>query len=317
MSSFLLPLLACPDCRGALRLDAGGVRLQCPGGHGRNGAPGYPATFGIPRLLPPGAPGAPEQRTVLAFERQWRRYGGLRRLFGKDARAMARNLVGARISAHIDADWYRGRTVLDAGCGHGRYLPAFAQLGARVVGLDLGRGPEAAGVSLDDPDVAVVQGSVLQAPFRDGAFDLVFSDGVIHHTPDARAAFLELARLVRPGGALYVWVYPREGRLRELVFGAARSVTTRLPGPAVRLLSFMLAPLTMFVRSYSGTRFGRATWAECAQVVHDWIAPPLQSHHTWEEVAGWAREAGMETVERLPVPVGITAWKPVRRDSPG
>ncbi len=223
---------------------------------------------------------------------------------------MAANLVGARMGGRIDAGWYRGKTVLDAGCGHGRYLAAFASLGAHVVGLDIGTGPEEAGVPLDDPRIAVVQGSVLEAPFRDESFDLVFSDGVIHHTPDAHAAYLELARLVKPGGALYVWVYPREGFLRELVFGTARAVTTRLPGPVVRWLSFAVAPLTLFVRSYSGTRLGRATWSECAQVIHDWIAPPLQSHHTWEEVAGWAAEAGLVDCERLPIPTGITAWRP-------
>jgi SAM-dependent methyltransferase len=223
---------------------------------------------------------------------------------------MAANLVGARMGARIDAAWYRGKRVLDAGCGHGRYLAAFAGMGAEVVGLDAGRGPELAGVPQGDPRISVVQGSVLRLPFRDASFDLVFSDGVIHHTPDPRAAFLELARVVKPGGALYVWVYPRERALRETVSGALRAVTTRLPGPAMRTLSFALAPLTLGVRSYSGTTLGRATWNECAQVVHDWLAPPLQSHHDWDEVAGWACAAGLTDLERLPIPVGITAWRP-------
>jgi SAM-dependent methyltransferase len=200
--------------------------------------------------------------------------------------------------------------VLDAGCGHGRYLAAFADLGARVVGMDVRAGLERVVLPPDTERVGLVRGSVLRAPFRDAAFDLVFCDGVIHHTPDPRGAYLELARLVKPGGALYVWVYPREGGLRERVFGAARAVTTRLPGAVVRALSFALAPLTLGVRSYSGTRLGRATWSECAQVVHDWIAPPLQSHHTFEEVEAWAAEAGLRPVERLPIPVGVTAWRP-------
>lgn len=308
---FLVPLLACPHCGAALASGDSSGRLRCPEAHGPDGTPGFPVTAGIPRLLPSEGVGA-ARRTVDAFERQWRSYGGLRRIFGKDTAAMAGNLHGARMGGRIDERWYEGRTVLDAGCGHGRYLRAFARLGARVVGLDIGRGPEAAGVPLDDPSIGVVQGSVLNAPFRDESFDLVFSDGVIHHTPDPRGAFRELARLVRPGGALYVWVYPREGRLREAFFGTARAVTTRLPGPLMRGLAFALAPLTLGVRSYSGTTFGRATWAECAQVVHDWLAPPLQSHHTREEVRGWAAECGLEPVDDLPIPVGVTAWKPVR-----
>jgi SAM-dependent methyltransferase len=297
-------LLACPECRAPL-----------PAAPGTGACPGCGLVLDLAgpvlRLLPRAAPERTERRTLAAFERQWRSYGQLRRLFGKDPAAMAANLVGARMGARIDAGWYRGKRVLDAGCGHGRYLRAFAALGAQVVGLDAGRGPELAGAPTDDPAITLVQGSVLRLPFRDGAFDLVFSDGVIHHTPDARAAFLELARAVKPGGALYVWVYPREGRLREASFGALRAVTTRLPGPLVKTLCFALAPLTLFVRSYSGTRLGRATWSECAQVVHDWLAPPLQSHHDWDEVAGWARAAGFAELERLPIPVGITAWRPL------
>jgi len=308
VQTFLLPLLACPSCGASLRPAPASDHLDCSGSGDSHHT--WPVHCGIPRFV--AGPAAAEARTVQAFERQWRRYGGLRRIFGKDPAAMRANLVGARMGTGIDAPWYRGRTVLDAGCGHGRYLPAFAEMGARVVGLDIGRGPEAAGVPLDDPSIAVVQGSVLAPPFREATFDLVFSDGVIHHTPDAHAAYLALARLVKPGGALYVWVYPREGPLRELVFGAARALTTRLPGPLVRMLSFAVAPLTMFVRSYSGTRFGRATWSECAQVVHDWIAPPLQSHHTWDEVADWAAEAGLERCERLPIPTGLTAWRAPR-----
>lgn len=251
-----------------------------------------------------------------AFERQWKDFGDLERIFGKSPEEMTANLVGARMGERIDAGWYEGRLVLDAGCGHGRYLHAFRSLGARVVGLDIGRGPEEVGIRPQGEEISLVQGSVLAPPFRAGSFDLVFSDGVIHHTPDAHAAFLALARLVAPGGALYIWVYPREGWFREAFFGSARALTTRLPGFAVRWASYALAPLTLFVRSYSGTKFGRASWAECAQVVHDWIAPPLQSHHTYEEVAGWAREAGLAECERLPIPAGITAWRAKGDDSP-
>jgi SAM-dependent methyltransferase len=223
---------------------------------------------------------------------------------------MAQNLVNDRMGSRIRASWYRGRTVLDAGCGHGRYLSAFAGFGATVVGVDVGDGPRLAGVPLDSPRVEVVQGDVLALPFRDGTFDLAFCDGVLHHTPDPRRGFVELARVVRPGGAVYAWLYPREGAFREAFFRAARAITTRLPGPALRTLCFAIAPLTAVVRSYSRTQFPRATWAECAQVVHDWLAPRLQSHHTFEEVEGWAREAGLSDVERLPIPVGIVAWKP-------
>lgn len=273
----------------------------------------------VPRLLsraPADAAGGdpvPQASDVRAtFVRQWRHYHGLRRIFGKDEAAMRALVTGERMGARIRAPWYRGKTVLDAGCGHGRYLSVFAGLGATAIGVDAGEGPLLAGVPTHDPSIHLVLGDVLALPLRDESVDLAFCDGVLHHTPDPRRGFAELCRVVRPGGAVYVWLYPREGALREAVFTTARAVTTRLPGAAVRTLSFAVAPLTAAVRSYSDTRFPRATWGECAQVVHDWIAPRLQSHHTFDEVAGWAHAEGWHDVERLPVAVGMVAWKPAR-----
>ncbi len=313
----LLPLLACPECHAPVSVEGSGVAapgafgvasvgdavLVCGRGHR------WPIRRGIPRFTnPPEAAAASVRR---AFERQWRRYGALPRLFGKTRRQMRENLGNERMGSTIRAPWYAGKWVLDAGCGRGRYLSEFAALGATAVGVDFGTGPEEARVPLDDPRIHVVQGDVLNLPFADGRFDLAFCDGVLHHTTDPRRGFAELARVVKPGGAVYAWLYPREGRLREAFFGAARAVTTRLPGAILRWLCFAAAPLTALVRSYSGTRFPSATWAECAQVAHDWLAPALQSHHRFDEVAAWAREEGLTGVERLPVDVGVVAWKPL------
>ena len=47
-------------------------------------------------------------------------------------------------------------------------------------------------------------------PFADGSFDLVFSDGVVHHIPDMAGACRELLRVAKPGGAVRVMVYSRD-----------------------------------------------------------------------------------------------------------
>ena len=56
----------------------------------------------------------------------------------------------------------------------------------------------------------------MQLPFAPGTFDFVSSDQVIHHTPDARRAFADLAALLAPGGVFAVYVYRVKAPLREL-----------------------------------------------------------------------------------------------------
>ena len=53
------------------------------------------------------------------------------------------------------------------------------------------------------------QGSVLDLPFADGTFDMVFSHGVLRHVPDIKQAQSEIHRVLRPGGELVIMVYAR------------------------------------------------------------------------------------------------------------
>lgn len=94
--------------------------------------------------------------------------------------------------------------LLDAGCGTGYNLVALAALG-RTVGVDLSTEAIA---FCRERDVRAVRGSVLRLPFRDASFDAVTSFDVIYHdwVSDERAAVLEMARVLRPGGVVLVRV---------------------------------------------------------------------------------------------------------------
>jgi ubiquinone/menaquinone biosynthesis C-methylase UbiE len=105
-----------------------------------------------------------------------------------------------------------GLDVLDVGCGQGIDVVEYASAGARATGVDLtprhvelARGHvEALGLA-----ASVVQGDVEQLPFEDACFDLVASNGVLHHTPDMPAALREIRRVLRPGGEARIIVYNR------------------------------------------------------------------------------------------------------------
>ena len=262
------------------------------------------------------APSAPnvespdQSRTRSAYSLQWNRFRIVR---PAEDRATFRNRTG------LTAEDLRGATVLDAGCGMGRYLRVAAELGAaRVVGVDLSRAVEAArDLSGEFGTVEVAQADLFRTPFADGTFDHIYSLGVLDHTPDPRRAFLELARLLKPGGRIAIWVYHRERPALEKIMDAHRAVSRRLPLGVLMGLSRLLAPVGGWKRRLMASpvrpvaRFGVALNVLTIGVsMHpdpevrvcdtlDWYAPRYLSRHTFAEVAGWFAEAGLVDVVDL------------------
>ena len=116
-------------------------------------------------------------------------------------------------------DGYRGRTVLDVGCGAGVDLARFARGGATVTGIDLA----ATAVDLARTNLAqqglegrfeVADGEHL--PFPDKTFDLVYAHGVVQYTPDPAQLVRESHRVLRPGGEAIFQVYNRWSWLNAL-----------------------------------------------------------------------------------------------------
>lgn len=105
---------------------------------------------------------------------------------------------------------WRGRDVLEIGCGGGTDTLQFARAGARVSAVDLT--PHGVAVTREQLDNEGLSadlrvGDAETLPFADGSFDLVYSWGVLHHTPDTRRAINEAIRVCRPGGKLCIMLY--------------------------------------------------------------------------------------------------------------
>lgn len=105
-----------------------------------------------------------------------------------------------------------GKLVLDAGCGTGRGTARLQQRGAQVVSLDLGM--RLLQYTREHYGSITTQASVLQFPFADNTFDVVFSTEVIEHTPDPLLAVTDMVRVLKPGGKLvlstpnWLWQLP-------------------------------------------------------------------------------------------------------------
>lgn len=124
--------------------------------------------------------------------------------------------------AGFDVSWFRGKKCLDAGCGGGRYSIALAHLGAgEVLGVDLSevavQDARRRAAQLGADHVTFRTGSVAALPAETAAFDCVIHSGVLMHTAEPVKVLLELNRVLRPGGMLYMLVYATEGLRWPLV----------------------------------------------------------------------------------------------------
>jgi SAM-dependent methyltransferase len=115
--------------------------------------------------------------------------------------------------ACLDALNVAGKQVLEIGLGEGSDSERLIRQGARWSGVDLTAESVArvqTRLALRElPFKEVRQGSVLDLPFADDTFDVVFSHGVLHHVPDIKLAQSEINRVLRPDGELVIMMYAR------------------------------------------------------------------------------------------------------------
>jgi SAM-dependent methyltransferase len=132
----------------------------------------------------------------------------------------------AHILPCLDGIAFTGKRVLEIGLGQGADSEQMIRRGAIWSGLDLT--PESVGrvrtrLSLRQlPYQAIKQGSVLQIPYEDNSFDMVFSHGVLHHVPDILTAQREIRRVLKPDGELIVMLYARWSLNYVISIGIAR-----------------------------------------------------------------------------------------------
>ncbi|MCG8455929.1 MAG: class I SAM-dependent methyltransferase [Holophagales bacterium] len=218
-----------------------------------------------------------EQSTGELFGDLWPAYD--QQLFDESVELFYRrlDLVG------FDREWFRGKACLDAGCGGGRNSIAMARLGAeRVVGIDLGaQGLEDARRRAEGlGNVSFEHGSILDLPFDDASFDLVWCAGVLMITADEERALDELRRVIRPGGRLYLLVYA-SGGLRWPLVQLLRPLAFQLGQPSVeRAIEAAGLPANK-----------RRTFLD------DLFCPSLDFYH-WPRLEAMLRKRGFDEIDR-------------------
>jgi SAM-dependent methyltransferase/uncharacterized protein YbaR (Trm112 family) len=318
----LLKTLRCPGCRAQLKFSETtsatepDTHLVCSRCHER-----FPVIGGIPRLiLSPLREAllgngratdtdARQVKTALSFGFEWNRFPEMY----EEWKQSFLNYMQPH-----GPNFFKGKRVLDAGCGSGRFAYYAGKYGAEVWAMDLGPAVEVARRNTEAVgNVQVVQGDLHHPPFALESFDFIYSIGVLHHLPDPEAAFQNLLRFLKPGAEIQIYLYWKpEGQIvkRTMLAGVAglRWLTTRLPHVAVHALSYpaALTAYGLFVWPYQILKqvpslaglaermpmkqYAGFPFRVCVNDQFDRLSAPIENRYTEEEVAEWFRRADLE-----------------------
>jgi SAM-dependent methyltransferase len=264
-------LLACPACAGELSAD-----WCCRGCGGRFDAP-----EGIPNLRLP-ADGRTEAVRRFYGSAPFPGYPPRDSLQALHARA-ERSVFARLIDEAIPGD----ARIVEIGCGTGQMCLYLARADRVVIGADLTRASlrlaAAAARRFGLDRVQFVETDVRRPGLRAGAFDVVYSSGVLHHTPDPRAAFARLVPLAQPGGTIVLGLY-----------NAFARVPLRLRRVVARLSGFRLIPFDPVLRDRAHEPARRAAW------IRDQYQHPEEHRHTLAEVQRWFAENRVEYLRAYP-----------------
>jgi SAM-dependent methyltransferase/uncharacterized protein YbaR (Trm112 family) len=309
----------------------------------------FPIVNGIPRLLPKTASGLSNSsngvadrnqtlqlKTAASFGFEWTHFSEMYPEWENNFR----DYMFPRT-----ADSFRGKRVLDAGCGIGRHAYYAAHYGAEIWAVDISDAVEVAAKNNRGTGARVIQADLNHLPFREESFDLVYSMGVLHHLPDPEGAFRYLLRFVKPGGEFRMFLYwaPEHQPLKRLLLkavSALRMFTVRMPHRLLYPLSYVAAFLvwTCFVWPYRAftripmlskiadrlplRQYSRYPFRTCVNDQFDRLSAPLERRYSRAQVEQFLKSAGLEELNvfpnfgwvasgRKPVSTEVAGRKPV------
>jgi ubiquinone/menaquinone biosynthesis C-methylase UbiE len=192
----------------------------------------------------------------------------------------------------------RQMAVAEIGCGPGRGTMYLATLGIDIMAVDISA-VSLARARRRAPKTGFVRGTVMALPFPNACFDAVVSDGVIHHTPNARTAFAENARVLRPGGHLYLGLYNRR-RHYYYIYTYAGPPIRWLDNSAAGRVALGMTLIPLYYLVHLAKSRGRRSWAGARNFFYDYIITPQATFYTREEITAWGGELGLDLIKYDP-----------------
>lgn len=226
----------------------------------------------------------------------------------------------------VGAPAFNGR-VLDAGCGEGVDLASVVLSdGCRAVGVELSDGGVRAtkGRIAGSARAKLIQGNLLALPFPDRSFDGAYSYGVVHHTTDPDGAVREIARTLKPGAQLLLYVYEDFSdrslawRLALGSINSIRGMVSTMSPRNIRRFCASIAPIVYVGCTWPSKHFKWAarfpypasqnpTLASLVPDLYDRFAAPIEQRYSSAGTRRLAEQAGLR-VRQIAQMRGWVVW---------
>lgn len=154
--------------------------------------------------------------------------------------------------------FWKGKVVLECGCGAGPDTEILRNWGAKVIAVDIA-GLDIAKKNLkDDKKIQLVQASILDLPFKKKSFDIVFCHRVLQHTPDPHGVLNHILSFVKDDGAAFIHTYARTWiqmwRWKYALLPFTRKIEPEKLYNAVKCYAPCAFKVTSFLRKIPGGR---------------------------------------------------------------
>ncbi len=197
--------------------------------------------------------------------------------------------------------------VLNVGCGFGAEAEALGNIveGADVYGVDLNFSLLGSGQRfVSKPSIHLVIASLFHLPFNKSSFDLVYCQGVMHHTYSTHEAFKSIAAFVRKDGYIFTWVYALEDhlinkgilgcftKLKYLVEMVIRPIISRLPKTLRHITVYSFSLVFVFIERARSRHKQKWKLKNTIHSLYDLLTPRYAYRHSFNEVIEWYETLG-------------------------
>lgn len=206
----------------------------------------------------------------------------------------------------LNKDDVKGKLLLDAGCGNGSMTAALSTMQMEVVGMDIHNGLNRAYKAKIEIAkntshlVHYVQGNLFEPPFKNNSYDLIYSSGVIHHTPSSEGTFNKIYPLIKTDGRVYVWVYGQRPLPVVAFQWAGRQLRKRVSLKTLYYFCKVISPVYKiaceFLNLLGVYSFRKRTTREITLDLFDAFSPQFNHRHKESEVMDWFKKRNFRNV---------------------